>query len=139
MNFSIKFHFKTKDSECSYRHYLGIANGNVVSASADSLIKIWDTKTFNSVATLLGHVDGVFTVVASASLSLLFSGGRDKSVRAWNATSYQLVKILTGHTDAVEGLALDANNRLASGADDRRLIIWDASVYTNVLNRASWL
>ncbi len=105
-----------------------------MSGSADTFIKIWDSKTFNFITALIGHTDEVFTLVSSATLNFLFSGSLDKTIKVWDINEYELYQTLSGHTDGVEALVVDSNSRLISGSDDNSVIVWDRSDYKNTFN-----
>jgi F-box/WD-40 domain protein 7 len=67
----------------SHRNYvraLFVAkNGQVLSASADKTVKVWDTETGNCIRTLNGH-DDYALVVAMSDSGTIISGGWDKKL-----------------------------------------------------------
>ncbi len=110
-----------------------LANGNLVSGSADSLVKIWDKTTLSLVKTLIGHTDEVWCLIATSDN--LFSGGSENTIRVWDPNTYQLKQILSGHTGGVEVLIILSNNVLASGSDDNTIKIWRLSDnFVNIQN-----
>ncbi len=102
-----------------------LANGNLVSGSADSLVKIWNKTTLSLVKTLIGHTDEVYCLIATSDN--LISGGADNTIRVWDPNTYQLKQILSGHTGGVEVLIILSDNVLASGSDDNTIKIWSLS------------
>ena len=69
-----------------------------VSASLDSTIKIWNTKSDNSNGTLTGHKKGVNCVsFCKGEKSLLISGSDDLSVIVWDLTARAIIRVLEHH------------------------------------------
>jgi WD40 repeat protein len=61
-----------------------LPNGQLVSGSSDSSIKIWDVATGAEVRTLEGHT-GYVLALAALPNGQLASGSADKSIRVWGA------------------------------------------------------
>ena len=59
----------------------------VVSASRDTLIKIWDVQTKKLLRTLEGHEDYVTCVAFNSDGSKLVSGSEDQSLRVWEVAT----------------------------------------------------
>lgn len=99
----------------------------IASASADSIIRIWNARTGILLRELRGHTGGVMSVVFSADGRLLVSGSNDDTVRIWNArTGVPIGEPLTGHTELVWAVTFSADGRLiASGSGDRAVCVWD--------------
>ncbi|CCE64825.1 hypothetical protein TPHA_0I03240 [Tetrapisispora phaffii CBS 4417] len=58
--------------------------GFVFSAGYDKLIKIHDSKTYESVATLEGHTEKILTLDTSPISNLIVSSGWDRTVKIWD-------------------------------------------------------
>lgn len=73
-----------------------------------------------------GHREEV-TCICQCHRSQFFAVGyADGSIRLWNASTGSVVTTFNGHKKAVTALAFDdAGVRLASGAQDTDLILWD--------------
>lgn len=58
---------------------------------------------FSSVRTLVGHRDGVLSLVAAQSPELgLYSGSRDKTIRAWDLMSLSCRQTLKVYIEVVD-------------------------------------
>ncbi|KAL7798225.1 hypothetical protein V8C37DRAFT_249141 [Trichoderma ceciliae] len=53
----------------------------------DGSIRIWDTKTWSHIKTLVGHTGEVDSVTFSQDGQWVASGSRDETIRIWNATA----------------------------------------------------
>ena len=69
----------------------------VASGSADSTVRLWDTRTGGACSTLKGHSDWVSTVVFSPDGQLVASGSDDKTVRLWDTRTGGACGTLEGH------------------------------------------
>jgi WD40 repeat protein/predicted Ser/Thr protein kinase len=87
------------------------------SASEDTNIILWDTKTWEpKFQPLTGHTGAVYSVAFSPDGTTLASGSSDKTIRLWNTQTGKLIKPLSQeHTKPILRLAFSPNgNFLAS-------------------------
>ena len=101
------------------------ARDQIVSASYDRTIRIWDASSAARPRPQDGHLEPVNSAAISADGTLVASGSHDKTVRIWSvATGAQLHTL--EHFGVVRGVALSASNEVAglswAGATAR----WDA-------------
>ena len=79
-------------------------------------ISLYDGKTSEKLAELIGHTAPVFTLTFSANSEILASGGEDKKGRMWNASTGELMHILggemTAHKGALNTLAFSGNGEM---------------------------
>jgi len=66
----------------------------VASGGGDGTVRLWDTHTGQSVATLQGHTGGTFGVALSADGELVASGSWDGTLRLWQASTGTCVRVL---------------------------------------------
>ncbi|BGP42296.1 beta transducin [Rhodotorula kratochvilovae] len=92
-------------------------------------VLVWDVKKGEQVA--MWHETGLRALVTSISRSptdwdQFAVGYADGSVRLWNAKTQAVTVTFNGHKTAISALAWDRDGtRLASGAKDTDIIVWD--------------
>jgi WD40 repeat protein/DNA polymerase III delta prime subunit len=102
-------------------------NVRLVSASYDHTLRIWDSRTGQSLATLSGHQRTVFGCAWSPDGQRILSASSDNTLRIWDARSGQSLATLSGHGDSVFGCAWSPDGqRILSASSDNTLRIWDA-------------
>lgn len=99
---------------------------HIVSASADGLIKLWDSKRGNLIREYRGHTAPVHAVDVSSDGSYIASASFDRTVRIWHLDSGRQVRKLSGHTAHVLAVSFSNDGRyLLSGGRDNRVLLWD--------------
>src|SRR6185369_13370147 len=63
-----------------------LPDGNIISASDDKTLKIWDVYDYTCIRTLEGHNGCVYTVIILPD-GKLASGSFDKTIRLWTSCS----------------------------------------------------
>jgi WD40 repeat protein len=100
---------------------------HILSASADSDIRMWDAKTGAAVGTLEGHTELVFCAAYSSSGSYIVSGSDDRTIRVWDAKTRLALGTLKGHTAGVLSAVYSPDEQhIISASSDRTIRIWDA-------------
>ncbi|EPS40302.1 hypothetical protein H072_5890 [Dactylellina haptotyla CBS 200.50] len=100
-------------------------NGDeVVSASGDRLIKLWNLKTGHCEKTYVGHKKGIACIQYDGVK--IVSGSSDKSIRVWDKESRAEIARLEGHTGLVRTVQAGGprNARIVSGGYDETIRIW---------------
>lgn len=89
-------------------------------------ITIYDTATWQQVATLEGHKDGVETISLFHNDRLLASTSWDNTVRLWNLDSNLPVGPPLQHEGHVYATAISTDGKLlVTGCGDKNVYVWD--------------
>ncbi|MGD9868558.1 MAG: WD40 repeat domain-containing protein, partial [Hyphomicrobiales bacterium] len=122
------------------RSVLFTSSGELVSASDDKAIRVWDLESGRTLRTLRGQAaEGnsgkIYALALSPDGRLLAAAGRmregaggDHPVRLYDFASGRIVALLRGHSDAVLSLDFspDGTRLVSAGADDTA-ILWDVA------------
>ncbi len=113
----------------------------LVSASNDKTIRVWDLASGKTVRTIRGesapgHAGKVYAMALSPDGKWLAVGGwfdgpgdEQDAIRLYEFASSKLVALLKGHADVVQGLAFSPDgSRLISGSQDETAILWDTGI-----------
>ncbi len=92
-------------------------------------IRIWNTETYETIATLRGHEYG--RVCLTLHENKLYSGGSDNTIRVWNTETYEEIANWEGHNRWVKCLTIH-ENKLYSGGDDKTIRIWNTETYEKI-------
>ena len=68
----------------------------IVSSSGDTTVKIWNSSSYELIATMNGHTSYVYFVNFSPDGKKIISGSADNTIKVWNATTYSLIDTLIG-------------------------------------------
>ncbi|MDE0864808.1 MAG: WD40 repeat domain-containing protein [Rubripirellula sp.] len=106
-------------------------NKNLVSASLDRLLNLWDLETQNTVMTYQGHSRGVSSACILNNGELV-TAGHDQSVRVWDGESGELIRSLNQHTKPVNAMAVCPISvgmpMVATAAGDRTIRFWQPTI-----------
>jgi WD40 repeat protein len=93
---------------------------------AFSLIRIFDTATWQQIAILEGHANYVTSLSLFQNDRLLASGSLDGASRLWNLDTNLAVGPPIQHQDYVNSAAISADGKqLVTGCDDKNAYVWD--------------
>ncbi|HEY9597508.1 MAG TPA: WD40 repeat domain-containing serine/threonine-protein kinase, partial [Cyanophyceae cyanobacterium] len=97
----------------------------LASGSEDKIIRLWDFKAGQLIATLTGHFQAINSVVFSPDSSLLAAGSDDKTIKVWNLDTGQELYTLKEHSHSVKSVAFSPDGQiLASGSWDKTIKLW---------------
>lgn len=100
----------------------------LLTASADMTLRIWDAQSGEELRQLTGHTAAINHAIFSPDGTLIASAAEDNSVRIWDAATGELLRTLEGHTAAVNALAFSPDSvRIVSASDDKSLIFWNTA------------
>ena len=101
---------------------LAIFNNKLYSGSG-SVIYIWNTDTYEKIATLIGSSSVECIIIFD---NTIYSGNWDGTIRVWAGTpteTYEEIATLRGHNNCVRCLILH-EDKLFSGSMDKTIRIW---------------
>jgi WD40 repeat protein len=100
----------------------------LASGSVERVIKLWDIRTGNHIATLEGHTYPILTLTFSPDGDRLVSGSGDTSLIVWDVNRQAKELHLKGHGLYVVTSDWDPiGNRIVSGSVDSTIREWDAT------------
>ena len=109
---------------------LALNSDNTLLAAGDiqGNIHIWQTETYQHLATLNDHTDGVFAVAFAPDGRYLLSGSSDTTLKLWRIADYQCVTTFVGHSQIVMTVAFSPDGKwVASGGLEHTLKLWDVA------------
>jgi WD40 repeat protein len=113
-----------------------LPDGNIISASNDKTLKIWNVKTFQCIKTLEGHTDSVSSVLVHSNENII-SCSKNNELKFWNLEySFKCIKTLYLDSKRYLGiikLTCLVNGNLACSTfehnnDNYYIIIFDKSI-----------
>ncbi|CAK57755.1 unnamed protein product (macronuclear) [Paramecium tetraurelia] len=98
-------------------------------------ICLWDVKTGQQKAKLIGHSNGILSVNFSRDNTTLASGSFDNSIRLWDVKTRQLKTKLDDHPATVNSVNFSPDGtKLVSGSNDNSVHIWDVKTGQQILS-----
>jgi WD40 repeat protein/serine/threonine protein kinase len=99
----------------------------VVSASMDKTVRVWNADGSGAPIVLRGHDDAVISASFSPDGRQVVSASLDKTVRVWNADGSGTPSVLRGHDGAVRSARFSADGRqVVSASFDKTVRVWKA-------------
>ena len=116
----------------AYFHVKGNAAQKIqiVSASRDKTLKVWDVEGETCLKTLKGHnkpVASLTTVFRHNDKTCIASGSTDKTVCVWSTEEDKPTRVFEGHTKAVtcvDSAVLSGKRVVLSGSSDKTVRVW---------------
>lgn len=101
------------------------SSGQIVSAGADNILRVWDKSSGRTNHILSGH-DMAITCVQWLDDTHILSGSQDKTIRLWDIMTGQCQRIYKGHLGMVNALRADVKQGIIiSGSSDGAVRFWD--------------
>ena len=98
----------------------------VVSASSDQTLKVWNLTTGSEEVTLQGHTDWITAVAVTPDGQRAVSASDDQTLKVWNLTTGAEELTLQGHTAWITAVAVTPDGqRAVSASDDQTLKVWN--------------
>lgn len=91
-------------------------NGELVSASLDQTINLWNLKTGYIAASFNGHTGSVNSVAISPDGQTVVSGSEDKTIKLWDVKTKELRRTLTGHTYTVNAVVISPDGQIIASS-----------------------
>ncbi|KAF6767528.1 WD40 repeat [Kalmanozyma brasiliensis GHG001] len=100
-----------------------LQGNQVVSASGEGSMFLWDLETGQRKHTFRGHTKGLACIVFKGNT--LISGSNDQTIRVWDTVSGRCTHVLGDHQSLVRTVAFCPQRRLViSGGYDRMIKLW---------------
>ncbi len=93
----------------------------VVSASSDTTVRVWNLRDGGAFSTLAGHTHSVNSVALHGNLL----ASADQTIRLWDIKTGQVLQVFAGHTDEITSVVFGGANRLVSASWDSTARLWD--------------
>ncbi|KAI9861064.1 MAG: hypothetical protein M1813_005493 [Trichoglossum hirsutum] len=101
--------------------------GLLASASEDTTVRLWDSRTGASRGTLEGHSSSIYAIAFSPDSRLLASASGDTTVRLWDSRAGTPCGTLEGHSNSVSAVAFSLDGQLlASASVDKTVRLWNS-------------
>ncbi|MCF2147802.1 hypothetical protein IQ276_015505 [Desmonostoc muscorum LEGE 12446] len=98
----------------------------VISASRDNTLKVWNLATGEELFTLTGHSDSVNAIAVTPNGQQVISASLDSTLKVWNLATGEELFTLTGHSDWVNAVAVTPNGQqVISASRDRTIKVWN--------------
>lgn len=100
----------------------------VVTASWDRTVKLWDIEKNSVIHTLEGHELQITHASTHSSQKLIVTSSQDTTFRLWDFRQPYMhsVNVFQGHTDTVTSAVFTHKaDHVVSGSDDRTVKVWD--------------
>ncbi|BGP40624.1 Transcription initiation factor TFIID subunit 5 [Rhodotorula kratochvilovae] len=98
----------------------------LLSASADSTVRLWSLETYQNLVVYRGHREPVWAVEWGPRGVYFATASRDRTARLWITDKVNAVRIFAGHLSDVNCLSFHPNSLyLATGSSDRTCRLWD--------------
>ena len=102
----------------------------LATASANGTVRIWDTATGTTRATLVGHTATVNGVAIAPDGTWLATASADGTARVWDTATGTTRATLTGHLRRIDAMAIAPDGTWLATASADTVRIWDTATGT---------
>lgn len=100
---------------------------NILSASYDKTLKLWESDTARELRTFAGHEGAVYTCAWNLGERNILSASGDNTLKLWKTTINRELLTFTGHTNKVIAGAWHPDGRyILSASYDHTIKLWEA-------------
>lgn len=100
----------------------------LVSTGRDAHVNLWDARSYESLASVPGHLFAVNDIVFPGRSDYFFTGSMDKSIKLWQSEDLRLLKVCNFEKNACHWNGINRllwlEDELYSCSDDRRIMRW---------------
>jgi WD40 repeat protein len=113
-----------------------IDNDTLVSGSHDGTIRIWKISTGETLQTISVGAEVNVVRVLSIELKQIVCGkqGSTNNLQIYSYDTGNWVRTLIGHSSSVRSIEMLSEQFMATGSDDKRVLIWDISSFSIKFN-----
>ena len=99
----------------------------VVTASFDYTLKLWDVATQEVIRTMEGHTSTVLCVAVSPDGTTIASGASDNTIKLWDVPKSDPVATLPAHDGEGTAIAVSTDGKLVATGDNGGVVrIWNS-------------
>jgi WD40 repeat protein len=99
----------------------------IVSASDDTTLKLWDSRTGAELRTLQGHRRSITSCAVSPDGDWIVSASKDQTLKVWDSRTGAELRTLQGHRQDVNCCAVSPDGAwIVSASGDGTLKVWDS-------------
>ncbi|KAG0147997.1 hypothetical protein CROQUDRAFT_670141 [Cronartium quercuum f. sp. fusiforme G11] len=92
------------------------STGQLLTASGDSSMKLWDPSTGVLIRLFEGHLRGLACIALAEGLGMVISGSKDETIKIWDLKTGACLRTMLGHEGLVRTLEVnERERRLVSG------------------------